>query len=532
MSDLKHSIVLDLAGNLERRARQYERALGQLERNGGRSMRGLSRSGSTVLRGFDRLGNRYSAMLGGAAGVGTARILVNDQRRFTRLGIQANKSQADIAALKEEIFETARAAEIRVDPYQITSAIEQIVEKTGDLKFAQDNLKNIGLVIGGTGADGTAVGGILAEFQKMGISAPDQVLKAIDILNAQGKEGAFTLANLASLGSRVVTAYTAMGRTGVPAIREMGAALQVIRQGTGTSEMAATAFEALLRTLGDAKKVGMLQKGGIQVFDSDALKEGREVLRPINELIVDIIQKTGGKKTILSRVFDAEAIRAFNAASAEFQQQGSVHSLQKFIQVQADGTTTMRDSARAANDAAGGISAVNTALRKFADEQLSGTLLEATDALNSLEAATVDRWIKVGGVLLAIGAAGVGIAKIVKGIKYLAAVPGIASAVPLAPAAGAASLGAGSRTLGKLITDHQVAAKTDQDLQTIRARQMVMGGGADSYQVQAIDRELNRRFSGELKISIDSDGRPTVRQLTSGPDLDIDVDTGQMMRSH
>lgn len=532
MSDLQHSIVLNLAGNLERRARQYERALAKLERNGGRSMRGLGRSSSGVLRSFDRLGNRYTAMITGAAGVGIGRMLVNDQRRFTQLGIDAKQSAEKIAELKNEIYEVARAPEIRVDPYQILAAIEQITTATGDLKFAQDNIKNIGRVIGATGADGSAVGGIMTEFQKMGISAPDQVLEAIDILNVQGKEGAFTLKNMASLGSRVVTAYTAMGRTGIPALREMGAALQVIRQGTGSSEMAATAFEALLRTLGDAKKVGMLQGAGIQVFDPQALKEGREVLRPINELMVEIIQRAGGKKTVLSRVFDAEAIRAFNAASSEFLRTGRVRSLQKFMQVQADGTTTMRDSARAANDAAGGLSAVGTALRKFADDQLSGTMLELTDALNSLEQSTVDRWIKVGAALIAIGGVATAAAKVVKVAQAIGAANSAAVGLATLPAAGAATVGAGSRYLGKLITDNQVAATATADLKNIRSRQMVMGGGADSYQVQAIDRELGRRFSGELKISIDSEGRPRVTQLTTGSNLDIDVDSGQMMRSN
>ena len=39
----------------------------------------------------------------------------------------------------------------------------------------------------------------------MDIKAPEEVLKAIDVLNVQGKSGAFTLQNLAALGPRVIT---------------------------------------------------------------------------------------------------------------------------------------------------------------------------------------------------------------------------------------------------------------------------------------------------------------------------------------
>lgn len=405
----KTSVIIDLTGNLQRNAQRYGQAIGRFSQTGQRHLRRLSTVANSTGRMLDRMGNRYTALLTGAAGVGTGKAVINDQRRFTRLGIQANKSAEEIAALKQLIYETAEAPDIRIDPSQITSAIEAIVEKTGDLQFAQENIRNVGLAIQATGAEGGAIGEILAEFQKMGVKAPAEVMKALDTLNVQGKEGAFTLQNLAALGPRVVTAYTSLGRTGVPALREMGAALQVIRQGTGSSEMAATAFEALLRTLGDKKKVKALQKGGIQVFDPEALKRGQEVLRPINELMAEIIQKTGGKKTVLSGVFDAEAIRAFNAAASEFQRTGQMESLQKFMSVQADGSTTIKDSARAAHDAAGAIQSLKTAWDKFADESLTGPLQSAADILNSISSETTGKIIKglvIGGAgALAIGKA-------------------------------------------------------------------------------------------------------------------------------
>ena len=170
-----------------------------------------------------------------------------------------------------------------------------------------------------------------------------------------------------------------MGRTGTGALREMGAALQMIRMGTGNSEQAATAFEATLRTLGDRTKVLKLQSGGIQVFDPVELKKGKEVIRPINELMADIIKKTGGKKTLLSQVFDAEAMRAFNAATSEFQRTGRLDTLNKFMKVQADGTATLRDSARAAADAAGSIQQLSTNWTRLS-EKIMGTPISRLNA--------------------------------------------------------------------------------------------------------------------------------------------------------
>ncbi|RCW62637.1 hypothetical protein DET61_12339 [Marinobacter nauticus] len=407
MSEMKASVALNLTGNFEQRAERYGRAVGQFSRTSERQLGRVRRSAQMLGRGLDAMGNRYTALITGAAGIGTLRALTQMEERFTRLGIQANKSEEEMEGLRRKIFETARAPDIRVDPSQITSAIESIVEKTGDLEFAQENIRNIGLAISATGAAGQNIGEIMAEFQKMDIKDSGEILRVLDTLNQQGKQGAFTLQNLASLGPRVVTAYTAMGREGAGAIQEMGAALQVIRMGTGSSEQAATAFEALLRTLQNADKVKSLQKGGIQVFDPKELEKGRQVLRPINELMVEIIQAVDGQTTRLSSVFDAEAMRAFNAAAGEFMRTGSVNSLEKFMDVQGDGSATMNDSARAADTMAGAMRNLTSAWTNFADDNLTGAVQSTADALNSLDQETVDRWLKIGGI--ALGGLGVAV---------------------------------------------------------------------------------------------------------------------------
>lgn len=399
MSELRASVVMDLRGNLERQSRRYEGAMRQMANNGQRHMTRLQRVTGGVGRQLDRVGNRWVALATGAAGFGTVRNLVNLEERFTRLGIQSQKSAEEMEELRRQIFETAREQDIRVDPSQITGAIEAIVEKTGDLEFARENIRNIAAAISATGAEGSNIGEILAEFQKMDIRGMDAVLQSIDTLNEQGKAGAFTLQNLASLGPRVVTAYTALGRQGPDAIREMGAALQVIRQGTGSSEQAATAFEALLRTFQDAEKAKELaSKSGVQIFDPDELERGREVLRPINELMVEIVEAADGRTSRLSEVFDSEAMRAFNAALGEYNRTGAVESMDRFFQVQGDGTTTMADSARAAETAAGSVRNLSSAWQDFADTNLSEYIQDAADALNSLDQETVDRWLKIAGI--------------------------------------------------------------------------------------------------------------------------------------
>jgi len=403
MSELQTSLVLDLKGNLQQRAKRWGRSIKQFSRDGQRDMTRFKRATDGAMRGLDKLGNRWTGLLSGAAAMATIRQVGNFNDRLLRLGIQANIADDKLGSLKQQILDTANAGNVRADPGQILDAIDAIVEKTGDLKFAQDNIKNIGLAMQATGASGADIGEILAEFQKMDIKAPDQVLRAIDILNVQGKEGAFTLQNLAALGPRVITAYTAAGRGGVDALREMGAALQMIRQGTGSSEMAATAFEATMRTFTDPKKIKDLKTvAGIDVYEH--LANGEKVLKPINQLMAEIVRTAGGDISRIGSIFDAEAVRAFNAAAGEFNRTGELQLLDKYYQVVADGQQTQADAARGATSFAASMQTLSNAWTTFADNNLAEPVAALADAINSLDPDQLQRVLEIGKKLAVAGA--------------------------------------------------------------------------------------------------------------------------------
>ena len=525
--ELKTSVIIDLSGNLANRARKYGRALGDFSSRGRRQLNRLKSTAAATGRTIGRMGNRYTAMGGAVAAAASARGIINMDARMEALGIQAGRTTEEMQALKREIFATATTANIRVNPDQILDAIEEIVEKTGNLKFARDNIENIGLAMRATGAAGRSTGGIMAEFEKMGILDPKAVLESLDILTVQGKEGAFTLKDLARMGSRTVTAYTAMGRTGVPAIREMGAALQVIRQGTGSSEMATTAFEALLRTLSDAKKVGILQKGGIQVFDPKALKEGREVLRPINQLMVEIIKKTGGKKTVLSRVFDAEAMRAFNAALGQFNRTGGVAMMDRFMNVTADGSNILADAERNANTAAAALTNLSTAWKKVADAKLTGVIQGTANLMNKLGPdKTGNLMLGTAGLVGAAGLSHMTGGRLGKG-AYKAGRGTFRAGRGLARL----GIGLGARALPALLAAGPVGWAIGGAL--------ALGvGGYGAYKYLNRDKgnvapstRAQSPFFGTLRIELDQNGRVRGTSFRDvRPGLGLEVDTGLMMQ--
>jgi len=383
------------------RAGQSARRYGQKLKANLKNLRATERASKAAGRGLDALDNRYAGMIGGVATGATAVKVGNVQERFTYLGIQAGITDDKLTSLKDKLYSIAQDKDIRVSPDDMVAGIEAIVEKTGDLDFAEKNLRNIGLAIRATHAQGIDIGELFAEFQKMGITAPEAVMKALDTLNVQGKAGAFTLQNLAALGPRVITAYTSTGRGGVAALKEMGAALQMIRQGTGSSEMAATAFEAVLRTLTDPAKIKQLEKMGIELFDPEKLAEGKRVLRPINELVQEIIQSSSGDKIALGNVFDAEAIRAFNKAASEFQEKGQLDSLDKFMAVKGDGKTTKADAAEAAKTINAAWTTMLTAAERWAENKLTAPLQKAATLMSSLGAEGTNTLLNVGAIAAA-----------------------------------------------------------------------------------------------------------------------------------
>ncbi len=415
-------IILNLGGNLARKAQQYGSSMAQFARKNQRAMGVVRQSAAAAGRGIDMVGNRYVALgatlVSGAAVTGFAAL----DRRLSRVAIAADLTKEKTNELYEEIQKVSNQEGIRIDPSEALAAIEEILTKTGDLDYAVKNLPNIATVIQATGADGLAVGGIFTEFKKLAINSSKDTMAAIDILNKQGKSGAFTLANTARLGPQIFAAYAATGRQGVQAAREIGAALQVIKGAKGTDDEAVTSFEALIRDITDPIRVKKLKRlGGIDVFDPKKLKQGVEVMRPLPELMTEIVEKSKGLSSNLAALsLTQEAKQALNPLIAEFMQSGDVKAFDQFMAITGDGTVTINDAKVAANDFAASLQLVNNSVKQYANTRLADPVAELAKAINSLEPEAIDRWLSAAGAVAGVGAAVIALRKTYKAGEWIA----------------------------------------------------------------------------------------------------------------
>ncbi|MBO9493842.1 phage tail tape measure protein [Thalassotalea sp. G20_0] len=389
-------------------------------------------------KGLDAVDNKWAAVGGTLGGAAVARGVVTLSERYERLGIQAGLSSDKVKALKDEVFAISQRQGIRVNDLEVLGAIEQIVERTGDLDLARRNIANIAMTLQATGAAGQDVGAMVADMsEKFGITNAGEMLAQLDTLVVQGKEGAFTLQALASKGSRVSAAYASMGRTGKSAVQEMGALLQVSMMGTGEADVAATAFEATLRDL--VSNRDKLEGLGVELFDPEKLAQGKEEARSIPQVLKEIVKATNGNVSEFSEVFGDESRRLVNVLASEYQKTGGFASLDKFMSIQGDGTQIMADSSRASQTAAAAMNNFANAWRRMADGSLAEPIQALADAMNSLDPDTVQTIMKslAGGALalggLAIGrrvlGAGRSIAGMVRGKKGGGAAGGIGGAL-------------------------------------------------------------------------------------------------------
>jgi hypothetical protein len=401
-------IVINLAGNLSNKARQYGQSMNQFAANNQRAMNMLKMSASAVGRGIDSVGNRYVAL--GAAVVGGSAIRGYSQldRRISRIAIAADISREKSKDLYEEIQRVSNLKGIRIDPSEATAAIEEILTKTGDLDYAMANLPNIATVIQATGAGGTEVGGIFTEFKKLGIESQKAAMEAIDTLNIQGKAGAFTFAGMAQEGPRLFAAYAATGRKGAAAVSEMGAALQSIRGSVGSDAEAATVFEALLRDITrpeTVKKLRELSKGKIEVFDPEQLKHGKEVMKSLPQLMTEIVTESKGLSDNMDMLkLSDEAKSGFKMLKTEFMNTGGIKAFDKFLSMAGNGSTTIKDASVASNDFAASLQLVSNVWSQFSNKQLAKPIAELAEAINGLDPDAVQNWLETGkNIAFAVG---------------------------------------------------------------------------------------------------------------------------------
>ena len=131
----------------------------------------------------------------------------------------------------------------------------------------------------------------------------DDLGKTMDILAQAGKEGRFELKDMSAAFPSLTAGASMLGMRGIPAVTQLGAALQVAMKGAGSAAEAATNFESFLQAITSPMAVNRFKElyhVDLPKFLNQVIAESKD---PIEEIVVLINQLTGGDVFAVSEIF-------------------------------------------------------------------------------------------------------------------------------------------------------------------------------------------------------------------------------------
>lgn len=366
MSEIKAGVLLSLKDKFS-----------QGIKSAGSGVEAFASKAASAIQGVDKafsgLGTAMGA-LGVSLSVGAAtKEIIQLDNRLTRIGLTADASAEQVNQLKQKVFEAASDSSIKIDTTSINDALDVVMTKTGDLKYTEDNIRNIAIAIQATGEQGSSIGSVFAEFQKFGYTA-DQITQLMDDMVKQGDQGAFTFGEFAKAGSAVISAYSPIG-TAPEDIKRANAAMQIIMMGTKNAEIAVTALGSAMSELSSPDKQAKLMAIGVRVRD----ESGK--FRDFNDIMADLLKVSEkvGNTDFLGNIFGQTTMQAIRAYGNFYE------DMYPKLMDLGDTTGAMEHkSATMANTLAANLQQVQTAFVRFADAKLTAPLEKLTDLLNKL----------------------------------------------------------------------------------------------------------------------------------------------------
>ncbi|HAS6672780.1 phage tail tape measure protein [Vibrio parahaemolyticus] len=394
---LETDIVLNLAGNLAAKARQYGNSMSDFAKRNQKAMTLIRTSTAAASRGIDSLGNRYVGMATAFATGATVRNVAAFEAQMTRIGTNAKLTDDQVKNLTKSVEDLSVQSDIRIDANQLAEGVDVLLGKTGDFQFVSDNLENMGLFMQAFGADAQSTGALFAQFKEKGIRDAEAVMNTIDDLYGQFAIGSVSVKDLAGISEQLFATYQGEGQM---AISQMSALVQLFAKTKGNANESLTSIQAVFAAFSDKQKVNFLDSKGIEVF-----KEGTKELREPVELLLEVLNAANNNPMALGDVFDQTAIQGL----ASLYSQENKDLLLQMVSGNAELGATQEAAAKNAATFNSAITSLNNSFDKFANQRLAEPVKELADAINSVDDETIQNWLKwgetamwvVGGLVLA-----------------------------------------------------------------------------------------------------------------------------------
>ncbi|HGE9175173.1 TPA: phage tail protein [Escherichia coli] len=381
---LSTEIMINLAGNLTAKARQYGANMSQFARNHQKAMRLVKATTEAAGRSLDTLGNRYTAMIAGLGSSLTIKQVADFDAQMRRMGTDAQLTTEQVKTLHDKIRDVSNQKDIRIDASALGQGASELLGKTGDYQYVVDNLRNMGLMMQAFGVDGQVAAGLMAQFWEKNVRGADAVNNMMDRLYSQFAVGSVSVADVARAAPKL---FSIIQDQGPEAIAQMGAFAQVFAKNKGSIDETVTSIQAMYASLSDKKNIEFLKKNGIDVF----VKGTKDIKKPY-ELMMEILKRAKYDPLKLQDVFDLTGMQGIKALLNPENRQ--------LMEQMIYGTIELGSTQKAAQTNAEGFNAamqsLNNEWQRFAEGQLAKPVQDLADALNSVDQNTVQNWLQVG----------------------------------------------------------------------------------------------------------------------------------------
>lgn len=275
----------------------------------------VSRAEAAAARGTTMIAASASRVLAPAAlGYAAAQAFkrfADAEMALTRIGITADATDEQIDGLTKTLRNLA--AETGKPFGEVAEGLNQLVAGGLDLPVAMPAMPAIVRTAQAAGAEVRDIANsALAASQALGIAGKDMEA-AFDVMVAGGKAGKFELKDMARYLPSIAPAAAAVGMRGEEGLKRIVAMLQVIRNGTGSVEEAASSAANIFAKMESEETTKRFSKFGIDLRKemAKARREGRDLLEVFTDLTA---RATGGDLSKIPQLFsDMEFARGMRA---------------------------------------------------------------------------------------------------------------------------------------------------------------------------------------------------------------------------
>lgn len=312
MAALTSTLIFKLLDKVSRPAKGVAKSLASITdaaKRAGRSATSVDRLNAAIARNNRALDKTRGRLVDAAAGFAVLAVAIGEP---IKAAVELETVLEDIGQKLE--FGQERfadfGAKVRKVSQETTQGIMEIAKGYDTLAGLGASESQADAIIRINGRAATAYRAELDDLNNAGYAAmdnlkikPEEYSRIVDIMAQAGKDGAFELRDMAQYFPQLTAGYAGLGQSGVRAVADLSAALQITRKGAGDASSAANNLSNIIQKISSPLTMRNFAKMGVNL-EREMSKAAEAGLAPL-EAIIEITNRTlGGDLSKLGYLFN------------------------------------------------------------------------------------------------------------------------------------------------------------------------------------------------------------------------------------